>query len=147
VTLAGSGSVLLAPAPQQKLEALADSRLTLVRAGAQRDLLEIPAAAAVIVDGVAGGLRECQESLSQLASLRHVDRVRQKLIQLAETYGKADADGVSLHLPLTHELLADMVGSARETVTRALSQLAQEGLVHHDRGAYQLAVLPDGCAS
>jgi CRP-like cAMP-binding protein len=54
-----------------------------------------------------------------------------------------NAEGVSLHLPLTHELLADMVGSTRETVTRALAQLAHEGFVRHEHGAYRLALVPE----
>ena len=147
VAFAASGSVLLAPARQERLEALADLRMTLVTAGAKSQLLEIPAAAAVILDGVAGGLRDCQESLSHFASLRHADRVRHKLLQLARVYGTVGAGGVSLDLPLTHELLADMVGSTRETVTRTLSHLAREGLVRHERGKFQLAALPDGFAS
>lgn len=147
VAFAAAESVLLAPAPLERLEALADLRVTLVTAGAKQQLLEIPAAAAVILDGVAGGLRDCRESLSHFASLRPADRVRDKLIQLARVYGKAGAGGVSLDLPLTHELLADMVGSTRETVTRALSQFDREGVVRHERGRFQLAALRDGFAS
>ena len=142
VAFAASGSVLLAPASEERLEALADLRLTLVTAAARLQLLEIPTAAAVILDGVAGSLRDCQESLSQFASLRHVDRVRHKLVQLARAYGKVGTGGVSLSLPLTHELLADMVGSTRETVTRTLSRLARDGLVRHERGRFQLVGLP-----
>lgn len=147
VAFAAAGSVLLAPAPQERLEALADLRVTLVTAGVKMQLLEIPAAAAVIFDGVARGLRDCQESLSHFASLRPADRVQHKLLQLARVYGQVGAGSVSLDLPLTHELLADMVGSTRETVTRALSQFAREGLVRHERGRFQLAALPDGFAS
>jgi CRP/FNR family cyclic AMP-dependent transcriptional regulator len=147
VAFAASGSVLLAPAADERLEALADLRVTLVTTATRRQLLQVPAAAAVILDGIAGGLRDCQESLSHFASLRPVDRVRHKLLQLARAYGKVVTGGVSLSLPLTHELLADMVGSTRETVTRTLSQLAHEGLLRHERGRFQLAALPDGFVS
>lgn len=147
VAFGASGSVLLAPTRQERLEALADLRVTVVTAGARQRLMEVPSAAAVILDGVTGGLRDCQESLSLFASLRHIDRVRHKLVQLARVHGKVGTGGVSLSLPLTHELLADMVGSTRETVTRTLSQLAREGLVRHERGRFQLAALPDGSAS
>jgi CRP-like cAMP-binding protein len=147
VAFAAPGSVLLAPTPHESLEALADLHVTLVAAGAKLQLLGIPAAAAVILDGVTAGLRDCQESLSHFASLRHADRVRHKLVQLARVHGKVGARNVSLDLPLTHELLADMVGSTRETVTRTLSQLAREGHVRHKRGRYQLAAPRDGFAS
>lgn len=147
VAFAAPGSILLAPAPQERLEALSDLRVTLVTASAKLQLLKIPGAAAVILDGVANGLRHCQESLSHFASLRHADRVRHKLLQLARVYGKVGSNGVSLDLPLTHELLADMVGSTRETVTRTLSQFDREGLVRRERGRFQLAARPDSFAS
>jgi CRP-like cAMP-binding protein len=147
VAVAGPGSVLLAPAAHERVEALVDVRVTLVTAAARRQILELPGAAALLLDGLAHGLRDCQESLRQFASLRHVDRVRLKLSQLARGYGRVGAGGVSLHLLLTHDLLADMVGSTRETVTRALSQLAREGLVLHERGRFQLAAVRDGSAS
>jgi CRP-like cAMP-binding protein len=146
VGLAGAGSLLLTTAVHERLEALADTRLTLIPANATRRLLEIPAAATVIVEAVGGGLRDCRESLAQFGSRNHVDRLLQKLVQLARTYGKVGTDGLLLDLPLTHELLAEMVGSTRETVTRSLARLAQEGLIRHERGRYLVAVPPDAIA-
>jgi CRP-like cAMP-binding protein len=139
VDLAGPASILVAPVAHERIEALADSRLTLISASSYRRLLENTAAAAVIIEAVGGGLRDCRESLAQFASGRHTDRVREKVIQLARTYGKVGTEGMLLDLPLTHELLADMVGSTRETVTRSLAQLAQEGLIKHERGRYLIA--------
>ena len=138
--LAGPGSVLLPPGVDERLEALADARLMLVPVSSNRRLLEVPAAAAAIVDGVRGSLRDCRESLTHFGSCRHADRVRLKLTQLAHTYGKVESGRLLLDLPLTHELLADMVGSTRETVTRALAQLAHEDVVRHERGRYRVTV-------
>lgn len=143
VALAGPGSVLLAPPRDQWLEALDDVRMTLVSPSARRQLLEIPGAAGLLLDGIANGLRECQESLGNFANVRHADRLRDKLSQLARMHGSNGTAGVAVHLPLTHELLADMVGSTRETVTRSLSQLGREGVVRHERGTLQLAAAPD----
>lgn len=143
VGLAGPGSVLLPPGAHERLEALADARVTLVPSRSHRLLLGSPAAALAIVDGFIGGLRDCRESLGQFASPRHADRVHVKLVQLARSYGRVGTDGLLLDLPLTHELLAEMIGSTRETVTRALAQLAHEGIVRQERGRYRLAVRPD----
>jgi CRP-like cAMP-binding protein len=44
--------------------------------------------------------------------------VRGKLLQLARNYGRVALDGMRIDFPLSHTLLADMVGSSRETVTR-----------------------------
>ena len=143
VSLAGPGSVLLPPSAHQRLQALADARVTLVPSGSKPRLFEVPAAAIAILEGFEGGLRDSQESLAHFARGRHAERVRLKLIQLARSYGRVGTDGLLLDLPLTHELLADMVGSTRETVTRALAQLAHEGIIRHERGRYRIAVSPE----
>ena len=136
VGLAGPGAILLAPARDERLEALADTRLTLISASAHLRLLEIAPAASVIVDAVEDGLRDCRDSLAQFGSRHHADRVCEKLVQLARTHGKVGTKGLLLDLPLTHELLADMVGSTRETVTRSLARLAAQGLIRQEGGRY-----------
>ena len=140
VALAGPGSLLLSPAAAEQVEALSDSRLTVVPEDVERALLAIPSAAVAIAEALTTRLRDCQESLSQFSSARHVDRLRQKLAQLARAYGKTGGGGVWLSLPLTHEALAGMVGSTRETVTRAMAQLIREGFLRQEGGAYRLAL-------
>jgi CRP-like cAMP-binding protein len=46
-------------------------------------------------------------------------------------------------LPLSHTLLADMVGSSRETVTRSLDELRRDGFVARQGHTYRLLVSPD----
>jgi CRP-like cAMP-binding protein len=144
VSLAGPGSVVLPPGPDERLEALADARVTLVSTRSNRRLLEIPPAATSIVDGIRAGLQDCRQSLAHFASHRHAERVRLKLVQLARSHGKVGTDGLLLEVPLTHELLADMVGSTRETVTRALAHLAHEGIIQRERGRYRVRIPPEG---
>jgi CRP/FNR family transcriptional regulator, cyclic AMP receptor protein len=146
VAVAGPGSILLAPAARETLVALTDSRVTLITARALRRLLTTSAAATSLLEGVEAGLRDCRESLGQFGSRHHVDRVREKLTQLARIHGKVATEGLLLDIPLTHELLADMVGSTRETVTRALAQLAEQGLVQHEPGRYRVAAPPQPTA-
>jgi Crp-like helix-turn-helix domain len=142
VGLAGSGSILLPPDADERLDALADARVTLVPSSSHQRLLGIPSVALTIADGLADGLRDCRQSLGQFACQRHADRVHMKLLQLARDYGKVGTDGLVLDLPLTHELLGEMVGSTRETVTRALAELAHEGIARDGRGRYHLTVPP-----
>lgn len=143
VAMAGAGSAMIAPAADERVEALSDARLTAIDERAKRELLAIPGAATVLTNALMESLRESQETLSHFANPRHADRLRGKLTQLARTHGKVAARGVWLDLPLTHELLADMIGSKRETVTRALARLAEEGFVRYREGAYVLAVEPE----
>jgi CRP-like cAMP-binding protein len=51
-------------------------------------------------------------------------------------------DGVRIELPLTHEILAQMVRSSRETVTSALTVLRRDGILARDREGYRLTLNP-----
>jgi CRP-like cAMP-binding protein len=62
--------------------------------------------------------RRWEEAIETFGSTLHIERVRGKLLQLARNYGRVALDGMRIDFPLSHTLLADMVGSSRETVTR-----------------------------
>jgi DNA-binding transcriptional ArsR family regulator len=56
-----------------------------------------------------------------------------------ERWGKAIPEGVAIDLPLTHCLLASLVGARRPSTTTALSALSAEGLVcRRPRGGWLL---------
>jgi CRP-like cAMP-binding protein len=74
--------------------------------------------------------------------VHHVDRVREKLLELARDHGRVGREGIRLDFPLTHDLLGEMTGSARETVTRALDELQREGFVQRRGRTYSLHVSP-----
>ena len=147
VAVASAGSLLLAPAAGEYLEATTDARLRIIGRAAQQTLVQRPDAALALVEALAEQLRERQESLAHFSSVRHLERVREKLLQLARSHGRVVPGGVRIDLPLTHELLGEMVGSARETVSWAFSELAREGFVSRDGRSYRLAVAPEALAS
>jgi CRP-like cAMP-binding protein len=51
------------------------------------------------------------------------------LWHLAGRWGKVERGGVRLPLPLTHQLLGQLVGAERPSVSHALARLAHNGLV------------------
>jgi hypothetical protein len=65
-----------------------------------------------------------------IAHLTHAD-MRLLLIfwLLATRWGTVTTDGIRVKLPLTHEILAMLVGHQRPTVTLGLQKLAQRGLL------------------
>jgi CRP-like cAMP-binding protein len=132
--------VLLPPAEDEELLGLVPSRVRIISSPALDLLLSGSEGAHAIWDGLASALRRREELIASLSHSRHVDRVREKLLRLARDYGKVDGRGVRIDLPLTHELLAEMVCSARETVTRAVDELEREGFVIREAGGYRLAV-------
>jgi CRP/FNR family transcriptional regulator, cyclic AMP receptor protein len=139
---AGPGSVLLAPARTEMLVGLGRSRLTVVDMGARAVLVKVPAVADRLVQQLSLALRQNQEAIANFAPARHVDRVRGKLLELAGTYGHVVRDGVRIDFPVSHGLLAEMIGSSRETVTRAVAHLQHAGFVDRRGSTYRLLVSP-----
>jgi CRP/FNR family transcriptional regulator, cyclic AMP receptor protein len=65
-------------------------------------------------------------------------RVGGALMAFAERFGLKVANRTNLKLDLTHEELAAFVGSTRVTVTNALGELRDLGLVVGTRGEYEI---------
>ena len=65
--------------------------------------------------------------LAQLASVEH--RVLLALWHMADQWGRVRPDGVIVPVPLTHAMLGLVVGARRPSVTAALGELAEHGLV------------------
>lgn len=56
-------------------------------------------------------------------------RLALTLLKLAAAHGVEEKAGTAIALPLTHQILADMIGASRETVTRQLRLLKRRGVV------------------
>ena len=138
---AAAGGVLLAPTPDDELVGLVQSRARIVSSATLDRLLS--ASAHVVWDPLASALRRREELIASLSNPRHIERVRDTFLRLARDHGKVDGRGVRIDLPLTHELLAEMVCSARETVTRAVDQLEREGFLERALGGYRVSVDPE----
>jgi len=136
------GGLLPPPSSEEQLVALGDSVLVSVDPEARQRMLRLPVAAEAIVDALVEAVRERQQSLAQFGKAMHAERLRGKLLQLARAHGSVVAGGVRVELPLTHELLAQTLGSARETVTCSLRALEQEGFLVREGRRYKLAISP-----
>lgn len=71
--------------------------------------------------------REIHRALLQLPRVE--DRVHALLWLLAERWGRVTPEGVVLRLRLTHELLGQLVGAKRPTVSLALKALEARGSI------------------
>ncbi len=111
----GPGGIVLPPAPEEALFGLVSSRLIGISGDARDRLLRAPGAADVLLEQLAQTLAQKQAALGNFAHTRHVERVRRKLLQLAQNYGHVAADGIRIDFPVSHTLLADLIGSSRET--------------------------------
>ena len=143
VALATRDAVLPAPTGDERLVAVTPAALTVVTQDACKELLSEPDVAAAIARGLSDTNRAARESLALFGHVSHATRVREKLLQLAREHGKVASDGVVVELPLTQEVFAGMIGSARETVSTALSELGREGFLVRNGRSFKLTVPPD----
>ena len=78
-------------------------------------------------------LRDANRLISDLTILDVRKRVARVLIRLNEQHGVKSPKGYLIDIKLTHQQLADMTGTARETITKILLELQQEQLIRIDQ--------------
>ena len=74
-------------------------------------------------------LRRTEDDLSDLIFTDVAGRVARQLLQLAKRFGVQEEGAMRVTHDLTQEELAQLVGSSRETVNKALSDFAQRGWI------------------
>jgi CRP/FNR family transcriptional regulator len=112
-------------------EALVDSTLSIVEMNELATIIsDSPELASAIVTGMSRRMTELQTLIEQLLVRDTSVRLATTLLALANRFGRPTADGlVAISLVLTHQGLANMIGSNRVTVTRKLLELQQSGSV------------------
>lgn len=74
-------------------------------------------------------LRRSNDLIKDLTTLNARSRIIQTLLRLAKKHGVRTGTGVRIDLRLTHQQLADMTSTVRETVTKTLLYLQQLKLI------------------
>lgn len=77
-------------------------------------------------------LRRTNELVSDLVFRDVRSRVAHALLRLSESHGSPSPIGRRIEMKLTHQELANHVGTARETVSRILAHFQDEGLITLD---------------
>jgi CRP/FNR family transcriptional regulator len=90
-------------------------------------LTERPGVAVQLLQALAQRLRRTNEAMADLVFTDVPGRVAKALLDLADKFGAAEADGTRVRHDLTQEELAQLVGASRETVNKALSEFAHRG--------------------
>ena len=101
-----------------------------------------------LTGSLVGRALERSRNLAVNMAIVHQPRVDVRLHmlfwQLADRWGRVRSDGISVPLRLTHTVLADLVAARRPTVTSALSELADRGLLRSVDGTWLLSGEPPG---
>jgi CRP/FNR family transcriptional regulator len=77
-------------------------------------------------------LKNAESKISELAQKPVRERVAETLMVLKNKYG-LEADGATLNVVLSREELANLVGTATESLIRILSDVKKEGIIELDQ--------------
>lgn len=92
-----------------------------------------PRTAGRVIDTLASRLRDSDEERLALARLTVRERMARLLLLFAQSFGVPGQNGFPIPLGLTRQDLAELVGTAPETLIRALREFRDEGILEASR--------------
>jgi CRP-like cAMP-binding protein len=109
------------------------SLLVLRREDFQARLRQSPEVAIALLRELAGRLRRADEKIGGLVLLDVNGRVADLLLRMADEEG-----GIHITRKITHHVIAQMIGSSRETVSRTMRDFVDKGWIQVGRKDIQL---------
>ena len=106
--------------------------LMLRRADFLQLIYKTPQIATALLAELATRMRKTDRQIEGLALLDVTSRISDTLLQLATEQGAETADGVTIESRPTHQELANMSGTTRETVSRVLKRLEGQGYINRN---------------
>lgn len=91
-----------------------------------------PQVALLSMQVLSSRLRILGEMVVNLVSDDVHTRIAKLILRLSARYGTRVGQEIFLNMPLTHQEIADMVGTSRQTVTTVLSDLKKKGVLSID---------------
>ncbi|MCD9022744.1 Crp/Fnr family transcriptional regulator [Cohnella silvisoli] len=82
-----------------------------------------------LLDYTMDRLRRANQQIYDLTFLNVRSRLIKKLIYMMENYTTEDLNDFVIPVKITHQQIAEMVGAARETVSKVLQELQDEGFI------------------
>ncbi|TRY26528.1 Crp/Fnr family transcriptional regulator [Brevibacillus sp. LEMMJ03] len=115
-------------------EALVDTHVLTIPVHAFEQLiLSMPSIAIKVIDVMGAKIRELQQKLQPFTGHDVHGRIAFFLLQLADKHGEVNDSRVYIELPMTHQELANAIGSSRETVNRLVNQLKKQRILDTHR--------------
>ncbi|ULN35949.1 Crp/Fnr family transcriptional regulator [Mycolicibacterium smegmatis] len=119
------------PGPRTStVTALSDVQAVMMHRKVLRNwIADRPEIAEQLLRVLARRLRRTNDNLSDLIFTDVPGRVAKQLLHLAQRFGTREGNSLRVDHELTQEEIAQLVGSSRETVNKALSDFAQRGWI------------------
>jgi CRP/FNR family cyclic AMP-dependent transcriptional regulator len=109
--------------------AMEDSQLLILRREDFRRRVEAnPSVAWALLTELSRRLRRADQKIGGLVLLDVPGRISRLLLDLS-----SESTNGTIEKPLTHQTIAQMIGASRETVSRAMKDFQQEGLIRVER--------------
>ncbi|MFC2062086.1 Crp/Fnr family transcriptional regulator [Elusimicrobiota bacterium] len=88
-------------------------------------------------------LRKADHEIELFSFSNVKDRLITCLINLSEKYGEETSEGIKVTMKFTHKDLSELVGTAREVITRIMKDLKEEKLLKSTKSGFIIPSLID----
>ena len=92
-------------------------------------LFDQPQVMFLLLQVISSRLRCLSETLANVAGEQVQTRFARLIVWLCTRYGSNDGDSISINVHLTHQEIAEMIGSTRQTITSIMSDFKEKGIL------------------
>ena len=126
----GEKNLLINQKAAYGVEALEETKICMIRKSNFQQLLrEYPDISLKIMEELCNRLDRLENAVESMGAKKVEARVNAVLLEFARKYGKDHPEGLVIELPLSREGIANYIGLTRETVSRKMSLLQDEGII------------------
>ena len=133
-----SGLLSLATRGQTAAAIESASLMSWTTAEVEAEIDRQPRLGVALVQTMVARCLDFEERLQVFALEKTGARVARSLLRFADRHGEPQADGSQRIPPLTHQMLAEYVGTSREIVTFQMNHLRQQGYLIYSRKGIQV---------
>lgn len=126
----GEKNLLRDQAATYNVEALEETHIcTIDKKNFQELLRKHPDIGLKIIEELCSRLERLENAVQSMGTKSIETRINSVLLEFSRKYGKSHPEGLLVELPLSREGIANYIGVARETVSRKLGNLQDEGVI------------------
>lgn len=126
----GEKNLMMNQEATYSVEALEETNICMIKKSDFQHLLrEYPDISLKIIEDLCNRLNRFENAIESMGTKNVEARVNAVLLEFASKYGKDHNKGILIELPLSREGIANYIGLTRETVSRKMSLLQDEGII------------------